>query len=234
MRSTRRNTRNNLRVVFRLAEAHGLLAAPLPPRLLAKPQAQAFQRQQRETAPYQTTYRRPDRPPPLRPAPGAVAARYPAPAGGPTGRAAACASGRRRSRAMRSLWRPIWAISPISAAAPPTWDDVFDVAQLTEFVRWHGAGLGRPVSVHGRTRGASMIAAMAKVLKHPRARALADLRNALQAARAPAYQAAALGVPGHAGGGCRGLSGRGAHPACRPTGAPGTLGRSGPRDFSAG
>ena len=42
-----------------------------------------------------------------------------------------------------------------------------------------------------------MIAAMAKVLKHPHARELADLRNEAQAAHAPAYQTAALGVPGH-------------------------------------
>ena len=26
----------------------------------------------------------------------------------------------------------------------PTWDDVFDVASLAEFVRWHGGRMGRP------------------------------------------------------------------------------------------
>jgi hypothetical protein len=53
---TMRNTRNNLRVIFRVAEAHGLLQAPLPPRLPSSRGRRAFQRQQRETSPYQTTY----------------------------------------------------------------------------------------------------------------------------------------------------------------------------------
>src|SRR4051794_12188517 len=35
--TTRRNTRNNLRVLFRQAEAHGLLQVPLPSRLLPRP-----------------------------------------------------------------------------------------------------------------------------------------------------------------------------------------------------
>src|SRR5262245_35930476 len=35
--ATRRNTRNNVRVVMRLAETHGLLSTPLPSRLLEKP-----------------------------------------------------------------------------------------------------------------------------------------------------------------------------------------------------
>ena len=55
--ATRRNTRNNCRVVFRQAEAQGLMpAVHLPPRLLLTQGRKAFDRQQRATAPYQTTY----------------------------------------------------------------------------------------------------------------------------------------------------------------------------------
>src|SRR5215217_5421188 len=53
--ATRRNTKNNLRVVFRLAETQGLLAAPLPVPLLTKPRREGFRRQQWETAPYKTS-----------------------------------------------------------------------------------------------------------------------------------------------------------------------------------
>jgi hypothetical protein len=53
---TRRNTRNNLRVIFRQAEAHGLLAESLPPQILTKAKRVAFQETQRATNPYQSTY----------------------------------------------------------------------------------------------------------------------------------------------------------------------------------
>ncbi len=67
----------------------------------------------------------------------------------------------------------------------PTWDDLFDVAQLTEFVRWHGARLGRPVSVQGR-QVAIMIATMAKVLEHPARQRAGRLPPDAQGARAAA------------------------------------------------
>src|SRR4030095_6759380 len=54
---TRRNVRNDIRKVFRLAEAHGLLRVALPSALLTKPKRVDFQRQHRATTPYQTTYR---------------------------------------------------------------------------------------------------------------------------------------------------------------------------------
>ena len=54
---TRRNVRNDIRKIFKLAAAHGLLTAPLPSRLLPRPATrEAFRRQQRATAPYKTTY----------------------------------------------------------------------------------------------------------------------------------------------------------------------------------
>ena len=57
--STRRNTRNDLRGIFRLAEAHGLLPVPLSTRLLDKPRRDAFRLQAQATAPYRETYRLP-------------------------------------------------------------------------------------------------------------------------------------------------------------------------------
>jgi hypothetical protein len=61
----------------------------------------------------------------------------------------------------------------------PTLDDLFTVAQLTAFVRWHGARMGRPLSVQGR-QVAIMIATMAKVLEHPAQHILADFRRGLK------------------------------------------------------
>ena len=57
---TRRNTRNNLRVLLRQAEAHGLLQAPLPERLLpVRPNLTAFRRAQLRDQPLPETYRCP-------------------------------------------------------------------------------------------------------------------------------------------------------------------------------
>ena len=60
----------------------------------------------------------------------------------------------------------------------PAWEDLFDVATLAEFLRWHGKRMQRSISVHGRSV-VILIAAMAVVLNHPARRALADFRNAL-------------------------------------------------------
>ena len=61
----------------------------------------------------------------------------------------------------------------------PTWDDLFDRERVMEFVGWHGARVGRRVSVHGR-QVVMMLAAMANVVEHPHARKLADFRNTLK------------------------------------------------------
>ena len=175
---TRRNTRNNLRVVFRLAEASGLLTAPLPPRLLARPHRESFERQMQATTPYQATYRPQNGPryfglPPAQWPPDIQA--------GWREYQARCGLRLRETSFQtytRSLTTYLGYVANICGRTP-TWSDVFDVAQLTEFVRWHGARVGRPVRVHGR-HIVILIAAMAKVLKHPHARELADLRNTLK------------------------------------------------------
>src|SRR5262249_4771801 len=53
---TQRNTRSNLRLVFKLAETHGLLPAALPARLPSKTTRKEFLRQRRGTTPYPSTY----------------------------------------------------------------------------------------------------------------------------------------------------------------------------------
>ena len=101
----RRNMRSNLRTVFKVAEAHGLLQAPLPPVLLTTPPRVAFASNARRlpTGPPIRTRRRT--------AATACPRRRGPPisrlAGGPTGRPVAC--GRRPCGAMCSAWRPIWA-----------------------------------------------------------------------------------------------------------------------------
>jgi hypothetical protein len=175
--ATRRNTRNNLRVVFRLAEAQGLLAALLPSPLLTKTKRRVFMRQQRETALYQSTY-----------APQTGPRRFglhqtqwpPDIAQGWREYQAKCGL-----RIRESTWRgyvnrmtTYLGYFTTICGRTPTWDNLFDVTNLAAFVRWQGARVGRSVSIQGHQM-AQMIGAIAVVLKDPRARALADFRNEL-------------------------------------------------------
>jgi hypothetical protein len=175
---TRRNTRNNLRVLFRQAEAHGLLPAPLPPRLLARTVREPWRRQQRATAPYPATYS------------NQVSRRYWLPQAqwppdvvrGWQEYQTRCGL-RIREMSFKSyekLMATYLGYFKNICGRTPTWDDVFDTAQVTAFVRWHAARLGRSSTVHAR-QTAILCATIAKVLEHPHARALADLRNALKA-----------------------------------------------------
>jgi hypothetical protein len=175
---TRRNTRNNIRKVLKLAAAHGLLQAPLPPRLLTKPgNREAFRRQQRATAPYKTTYGdhrggsywlvRAAWPPEIE-------------AGWRTYRAACGPRIRETSfESYVKLLETYWGYIANVCGRPPVWDDLFDRAQLMAFVSWHGARLGRPLTVHAR-QVVIVSAAMANVLKHPHAPELAVYRQGLK------------------------------------------------------
>ena len=173
---TRRNTRSNLRAIFRQAEAHGLLAAPLPPRLLTKPLHRVFARQQRETAPYQSTYRPQTGPrrfglPPAQWPPDIQAG----------WRAYTTECGHRETtlQGYRTCLATYLGYLANVCGKTPVWEDLFDRAQLREFVRWHGARLGQHHTTQGRNV-VIVIAAMAKVLHHEHARALADFRNTLK------------------------------------------------------
>jgi hypothetical protein len=174
---TRSNTRNNLRVVFRLAEAHGLLQTPLPSTLLPRPALrEAWRRQQRATAPYKPVYRDhrgksywlPQREwsPELQ-------------EGWRTYRVAC--GGRIRETSFQSYVRLLetyWGYVLHIRGRTPTWDDVFNKTELTEFVSWHAARVGRS-TVHAR-QVVIVAAAMANVLQRPERQALAAYRQGLK------------------------------------------------------
>jgi hypothetical protein len=172
---TRRNTRNNLRVLFRAAEAHGLLQVPLPPRLLTKPRRMSFESQQRRTAPYQTTYHVQDGPRRF----GLPQAQWP-PDVQAGWREYRTKCGRRIRETtfqayVKCLMTYLGYLTYV-VGRTPTWDDLFDVAQLRAFLDWHGARLQCPISAHG-LRVVITVAAMANVLKHPHAGTIAALRG---------------------------------------------------------
>ena len=195
---TRRNVRNDIRKVFKLAAAHGLLTVPLPSRLLPKPDnREAFRRSQRAAAPYKNTY------------------------GDHRGRAywlpqaewppdivqgwrdykTQC-GGRIREESFKSyvkLLETYWGYLKHICGRTPS-GMIFDRAQLMEFVSWHSARLGRPLTVHAR-QVVIVSAAMAVVLKHPHAPELATYRQGLKNPP-PAHQTPSHGVPGRAGGSC--------------------------------
>jgi site-specific recombinase XerC len=174
---TRRNVRNDIRKVFKLAEASGLLQASLPERLLpVRPNLMAFRRQQLETNPYPETYRY-----------HGVAYTLPQTAWPP---AIAQAWQEYRTRCGVRIRETSFASYLIQMrmylgyfvnvqGLTPTLDDLFAVAQLAAFVRWHAARMGRTLSVQGR-QTAIMIATMAKVLEHPAQHTLADFRRSLK------------------------------------------------------
>ena len=175
--STRRNTRNDIRVVLRAAEAHGLLQAPCPVVLRAKPNRIEFQLQQRATSPYRGTYR-PGSPPRYY---RLIEAQWPADI-------------RAGWRTYRRKWGLRIRQTTVQAyvgrletylgylanvcGRTPTWDTLFDREQVMEFVGWHGARVGRRVSTHGRAV-AALLSAMANVLDHPGARQLAEFSKTL-------------------------------------------------------
>ena len=181
---TRRNTRNNLRGVFRLAEAHGLLPQPLPTPLLTKPKRADFRRQQRATAPYQSTYRPQGSPRRY----GLPQAQWPPDIqAGFRDYQAKCGLRLRQITVQGHVNRLVSYIGYFTTICgrTPTWDDLFDVAHLEEFVRWLGIRLGRPMTVQGH-QVVQTIGAIANVIKHRQAGALAAFRQTLPT-RAPLH-----------------------------------------------
>ena len=181
---TRRNVRNDIRKVFTLAAASGLLSVPLAERLLpVRPNLMAFRRQQLETNPYPETYRYNNRvsytlpqaqwPPEIQDAWHEYRTRC-----GVRIRETSFASYLTQMRMYLGYFVNVQGFTP-------TLDDLFDRANLTTFVRWHAARMGRTLSVQGR-QVAIMIATMAKVLEHPAEHKLADFPPVAQGARAGA------------------------------------------------
>ena len=175
--STRRNTRNNLRVLFRHAEAHGLLAAPLPPQILTKAKRVAFQETQRATNPYQSTYYVQTGPRRF----GLPQAQWPAEIqAGWRDYQAKCGLSLRESTFKthtKSMMTYLGYLANI-AHREPRWEDLFHIPTLREFLRWHAARMGRRISTHGRSV-VILAAAIAVVLEHENRRDLAAFRNGL-------------------------------------------------------
>jgi hypothetical protein len=174
---TRRNTKNNLRVAFRLAESQGLLAAPLPVPLLKGRGRWAFQQQRTKTAPYQASYQPTTSPRrwglPQREWPPEILAGW-------QDYQARC-DGRLREMTFQKyaeLLATYLGYVQHIVGREPRWDDCFDLTQLKAYVRWHASRQGRQISMQGR-HVVRVLAAMAKVVDHDNAQALAEYRNGL-------------------------------------------------------
>jgi hypothetical protein len=176
---TRRNTRNNIRVVFRQAETHGVLHAPLSPSLLTPAHRRRFSRQLRETSPYYTTYHPEHGPRHF----GLPQAQWPPDiTTGWRDYQARCGM-RLRVTTLQGYARCLATYFGYLAnicGRSPVWEDLFDTAQLTGFVRWHEVRLQHPSTAMAR-RLLTIITAMARVLQHPARQALADLVKDLPA-----------------------------------------------------
>ena len=176
--STRRNTRNNLRLVFRQAAAHGLLTQALPPVLFPRPKRPAFLETHRASAPYQTTYRSPVGPRYY----GLPQAEWPPDIQAGWQAYVTECDVRLRATTLATTARCLGLYLGYlthMAHRTPTWADLFSIPEIRGFVRWHGTRVGRPVSAFGHLVTCKLTA-VAVVLQHPQARAMADFRNALQ------------------------------------------------------
>ena len=175
---TRRNTRNNCRTIFRQAEAHGLLHTALPSRLLAKPRRNAFKQQYHATAPYQTTYHPQNSPRRY----GLPQTQWPPDIVQGWQRYQAKCGLRLREESFGTYAKCLTSYLGYLVhicGRQPVWEDLFDTAQLTAFVRWHGVRVGRPVSTHARLV-VVVLATIAQVLRHDHAPALAEMRKGLK------------------------------------------------------
>jgi hypothetical protein len=174
---SRANVRNNLRKVFSVAKAHGLLTTPLPLVLRTTTATRRdFERQQRATSPYQSTFRPQTGPRHY----GLPEAQWPPDI--QAGWRDYQARGGLRATTFKGYagtLRVYLGYVTNVCGRPPAWDDLFDLARLRAFVRWHADRLQRPISVQGRHL-ASTVVAIAKALEHPASQALADWRNGLQ------------------------------------------------------
>ena len=174
---TRRNTRNDIRKVFKLAEAHGLLPSAVPPVLLPRQGRAVWRRAQRGTTPYQTTYASTTGPRHY----ALPQAQWPPDiqAGWRTYRAKSGLRLRETTFASHAsrLTYYLGYLTTIEGRTP-TWEDLFDVEQLDAFVRWHAARHQRPITTHGHCV-VQTVAAIAHGLKHAASARLADFRNTL-------------------------------------------------------
>jgi hypothetical protein len=176
--SLRRNVRNDIRKVLKLATASGLLQAPLPARLLpVRSNLMAWRQAQLETNPYPETYRYHNRASYVLPQ-----AQWPPEIQAAWQEYRTRCGVRIRETSFRSYMvhmRLYMGYHVNICGRTPTLADLLEVGHLTAFVRWHATRMGRTLSVTGR-QVAIMIATMAKVLDDPAQHKLADFRRSLK------------------------------------------------------
>jgi len=176
---TRKNTKSNLRGLFRKAEAAGLLSAPLPSRLLARPTRAAFLEGFHKAGPYRATYSHPSQ------------QRYGLPQGdwppdiqagwkAYQGKVFHVIRARTLNHTATILATYFGWLQHIEGDTP-TWNALFEEERLRAFLQWHGQRVGKQISAHG-SHVVQKAAAIAKVLGHPQAAALAAYRESLPAA----------------------------------------------------
>lgn len=176
---TRSNTRNNIRVVFRAAEVHGLLQAPLPPTLLPmRGNTSAFMDAFRRATPYAHIFGK-ERPDghwlhPSQMPPDIVR--------GFEDYKDRCGERLRATTFTTyagSLRGYVGYIIEVEGLSAPQWADLFQVARLKAFVRWHTQRRDNHTPSHA-VNVVRMIGAMANVLEHPERTAIAAYRQTLK------------------------------------------------------
>jgi hypothetical protein len=176
----RRNVRNHLRVLLRAAAAQGLIHAPVPPLLRSRgPSLDDWREKRSAMNPYPETYV-------FR---GSRNSYTLAIDKWPPDVQAAWQEYRRRCKLdvretslvsyEKGLCTYIGYLTNVCGGTGSL-AEVFDKDRLEAFALWHGERMGRPpVSTHGR-QVVIYVANFAKVLEHPTALALADLRRRIK------------------------------------------------------
>jgi integrase len=177
--STMRNTRNSLRVVFRAAEAAGLLAAPLPAPLLTRRPRRVFTALQRATAPYRATYH-----PTTGPRHFWLAQdEWPTDIQAGWQDYQALCDGRIRETTFHTYMEHLRAYLGYLRhiiGKDPHWEDCFDPTQIRGFVRWHATRVGQRRT---SAKGLAVIrtaAAIARVIAHSNAGELRTMHVEIQ------------------------------------------------------
>jgi hypothetical protein len=155
------NILTDLRGLLKLADAQGLLTAPLPVPLLKPTSARAaFDRQKRGRSPYQGSY---GRKAPYR----LVQAQWPAGIQRGWQDYIDILDRRLRERTLEGyvgLLEAFFGYRAHVQGATPTWDDLFRVDRLRPFVRWHAERLGRDDNSAHAVNLVHIAAAIAHVL----------------------------------------------------------------------
>ena len=155
------NILTDLRGLLKLADAQGLLTAPLPVPLLTASRRRAFERQRRGTSPYQGTWGH-------KPRYRLSRAQWPADIQRGWQDYTDILDRRLREKTLEgyvALLETFFGYRAHVQGDIPTWDDLFRVDLLRPFVRWHGERLGRDDTSAYGVQMVRIAAAIANVLE---------------------------------------------------------------------